>query len=52
VTRAARHEFDRAQEAKVESAPEHVAMRPTAFADKVLGENNGHSAPMPTERVR
>jgi branched-chain amino acid transport system permease protein len=52
VTRAARNEFERAQQAKREPAPEPVAMQPTAFAKKVLGENNGHTSPKSKQRVR
>jgi branched-chain amino acid transport system permease protein len=47
VTRAARKEFDRIQGTKGEPEPEPVTMRPTAFAKKVLAENNGHAAPKP-----
>jgi hypothetical protein len=51
VTRAARNEFDRVRGEKGEPVTEPAPMQPTAFAKKVLAENNGRTAAQPKQRV-
>lgn len=51
VTRSARNEFERARAERAQPEPEPIVPQPSAFAEKVLGENNGHAAPRPQQRV-